>query len=71
LLANFRASLVETIPEGLAYRPSKVIHASTYDTWQKLLDVAEKSIEIASLYWTLKGSDVYPYPSANKVHIFF
>lgn len=66
---NCRASLVETIPEGLAYRPSKVIHASTYDTWQNLLDVAEKSIEIASLYWTLKGSDVYPYPSANKVYI--
>ncbi|XP_059484137.1 5'-3' exonuclease PLD3 isoform X2 [Neocloeon triangulifer] len=61
-----RASLVESIPEGLAYRPSEVIHSATYDTWQNLLQIAEKSIEIASLYWTLKGSDVYPYPSAHK-----
>ncbi|KAF4519232.1 hypothetical protein B566_EDAN009793 [Ephemera danica] len=59
-------SLVESIPEGLLYPDGAPSHASTYDTWMDLLGAAESSIEIASFYWSLRGSDLIPYPTADK-----
>ncbi|XP_052127030.1 phospholipase D Y-like, partial [Frankliniella occidentalis] len=39
---------------------------STYDVWNNLINISQSSIEIASLYWSLRGSDIYPHPSANE-----
>ncbi|XP_050292726.1 5'-3' exonuclease PLD3-like [Anthonomus grandis grandis] len=50
--------LVETIPEGLVFNDTNVKNFDTFWTWMDLINNAEKSIEIASLYWTLRGSDV-------------
>jgi len=61
-----RITLVESIPEGLVY-PEGSLQPSIYDSWLKLTDLAEKSIDIASFYWTLKGEDVIPHPSASEV----
>ena len=62
-----RISLVESIPIGLNYSKDAVIHTSTYLTWMDLVASAERSIEIASLYWTMKRQDVYPDDSAKEV----
>lgn len=61
-----RLSLVESIPEGLVFNDSSVSHASTFDVWLSLINNAQKSIDIASLYWTLRQSEVYPDPSSIK-----
>ncbi|XP_049939960.1 5'-3' exonuclease PLD3-like [Schistocerca serialis cubense] len=59
-----RFTLVESIPEGLTYPPGSTPHPSTYQTWMTMIENAENSIEIASFYWTLRGSDIYKHPSA-------
>lgn len=61
-----KLSLVESIPEGLIFNESVITHPSTYDTWAELISSSQKSIEIASLYWTLRQSEVYPDPSSIK-----
>ncbi|KAF7278284.1 hypothetical protein GWI33_008637 [Rhynchophorus ferrugineus] len=58
-------SLIESIPEGLIYNETAVF-PSTFDTWMDLIGSAQKSIEIASLYWTLRQSEVYPDPTSMK-----
>ena len=46
------------------------IHASHFDSWQNLLNIAEKSIDIGSFYWTLRGNDTgRVFPSSWKVGI--
>lgn len=62
----FSITLVESIPEGLVY-PNQTIQPSIFDSWLRLIDIAETSIDIASFYWSLKGEDVVPHPSAWKV----
>lgn len=61
-----RISLTESIPEGLSYPPEAPKFPSTYDVWNNLINISQSSIEIASLYWSLRGSDIYPHPSANE-----
>ncbi|XP_008200312.2 5'-3' exonuclease PLD3 isoform X2 [Tribolium castaneum] len=63
-------SLVESIPEGLTFNNS-IVHTSTFETWFNLIQSAESSIEIASFYWTLRQSEVYPDPSSVKGEIIF
>ena len=50
-------TLVESIPENLKFAAGSVRHQTIYDGWMRLLKVAEKSIDIASFYWTLRGVD--------------
>ncbi|KAJ3619506.1 hypothetical protein MTP99_005183 [Tenebrio molitor] len=64
-------SLVESIPEGLVYNDTPATHPSTFDTWFNLIVSAESTIEIASFYWTLRQSEVYPDPSSVKGEIIF
>ncbi|PSN30440.1 hypothetical protein C0J52_25520 [Blattella germanica] len=62
-----RFSLVESIPEGLIYPNGTKFHASTYDVWSDLINLAQHSIEIGSFYWTLRSNDVSPGdPSSQK-----
>lgn len=58
-------SLVETIPVGLNYNNNTAQHESTYDSWMDLIGMAQNTIEIASLYWTMLGDDVIPDHSAK------
>ncbi|XP_048516453.1 5'-3' exonuclease PLD3-like [Dendroctonus ponderosae] len=59
-------TLVESIPEGLIFNESSLVNPSTFDTWLNLINNAQQSIDIASLYWTLRQSEVYPDPSSIK-----
>ncbi len=63
---NCQFELVETIPSGMTY-PGFKSNPRISDRMQKLLLSAEKTIDIASSYWTLKSSDVKggPYPMAD------
>ncbi|XP_018571757.1 phospholipase D3 isoform X2 [Anoplophora glabripennis] len=61
-----KLSLTESIPEGLVYSNDSIIYPSTFDTWLGLINSAQESIDIASLYWTLRQSEVYPDPSSDK-----
>jgi len=58
---------VESIPEGLIYSEGP-IQPTIFDSWLKLIALAKSSIDIASFYWTLKGEDVIPHPSASQVY---
>ncbi|KAL3873113.1 hypothetical protein ACJMK2_036269 [Sinanodonta woodiana] len=51
-------SLVESIPENLTFHSGAPSHMSTYSGLQRLISLAEHSIEIASFYWTLLGDDI-------------
>ncbi|XP_037920584.1 5'-3' exonuclease PLD3-like isoform X2 [Hermetia illucens] len=59
-----RMQLVESIPEGLDYPDGSPKFPSTYEAWKTLIGLANKSIDIGSFYWTLRGSDVYNHSSA-------
>lgn len=59
-------SLVETIPIGLNYSNNTARHETIYDSWMDLIGMAQETIEIASLYWTMKGEDVFPDSSAKE-----
>lgn len=63
-------SLVESIPIGLNYSNSSVIHRGTYQTWKELIESAQSTIEIGSYYWTLRREDIYPDDSAKEVSSF-
>lgn len=58
-----RVQLVESIPEGLVFN-SSVEHLSTHAAWSQLIGLAEEEIHLAGMYWTLRGQDVFPSPSA-------
>ena len=60
------AHLTETIPYGVTY-PNATIHPSTVDEMMKLCLRAEKTLDIASFYWTLLSADVTPDPD-NTSH---
>lgn len=57
-----KVELVESIPQGLVFN-STVTHLTTFKAWQRLLELTESSLELAGMYWTLRGSDVYSDPS--------
>ncbi|XP_022911423.2 5'-3' exonuclease PLD3-like [Onthophagus taurus] len=59
-------SLVESIPDGVFYKNNSPIFPTTFDTWINLIENAQKSIEIGSFYWTLRGVDVIPHPTAKQ-----
>lgn len=61
-----RIQLVESIPEGLNYSDKYPKYMSTYEAWDNLLYAANKTIDIGSFYWTMRGSDVYNHSSAEK-----
>lgn len=56
--------LVESIPEGLNYPDGSPKFLSTFEAWGSLIALANKSIDIGSFYWSLRGSDVYNHSSA-------
>ncbi|KAL3275134.1 hypothetical protein HHI36_019904 [Cryptolaemus montrouzieri] len=59
-----KLQLIESIPEGLIFENSTIQNPSTYETWLQLINLAHQDIEIASYYWTLRQSEVYPDKSS-------
>ena len=50
---------MESIPEGLIFPNSSIPeNPSTYSVFVELLEKAESTLELASSYWSLRGSDV-------------
>lgn len=62
-------SLVETIPVGMNYSDEAPRHETIYDSWMDLIGMAQETIEIASLYWTMTREDVFPDDSAKEASI--
>uniref|UniRef100_T1J970 PLD phosphodiesterase domain-containing protein n=1 Tax=Strigamia maritima TaxID=126957 RepID=T1J970_STRMM len=60
---NCRLVILESIPEDLVYNNSTVENLPVFVSWLDLIRNAKKSIDIASSYWTLRGSDVWHDPS--------
>jgi phospholipase D3/4 len=58
--------IAETIPIGLTYN-SSIISYSTFDELISLISNAKQSIDIASFYWTLLGTDVMPKPDESSL----
>ena len=48
---------METIPTNLTYNGSgsSTPHLSTFDAWNILMNNANRTLNIASYYWTLRG----------------
>lgn len=51
----------------MSYPNNSTPYPSTFETWLNLIDSADQSIEIASFYWTLRKTEVYPDPSSSEV----
>lgn len=58
-------TLVESIPENLTYSNGSLPHPSTFTGISQLLDMAQDTIEIASFYWSMRGSDL-PSPDGSS-----
>ncbi|XP_067847775.1 5'-3' exonuclease PLD3 isoform X5 [Heptranchias perlo] len=50
--------LTESVPDGLVYEVNATKYQSTYNSWINLINMASSSLDIASFYWTLTGSDI-------------
>ncbi|KAF8795924.1 5'-3' exonuclease PLD3 like protein [Argiope bruennichi] len=53
-------TLVESIPENLTFAEGEPSHTSVFESWSQLISLAERSIDIATFYSTLKGQDIQP-----------
>ncbi|XP_015908703.1 5'-3' exonuclease PLD3 isoform X2 [Parasteatoda tepidariorum] len=53
-------TLLESIPENLTFAAGETIHVSVFESWSQLISLAERSIDIATFYSTLKGQDIQP-----------
>lgn len=70
-MSIFRIQLLESIPEGLEYPEGSPSFMSTYDAWQRLINISTSSIDIGALYWTLRSDEVANHSSsANGEQIF-
>ncbi|XP_075230962.1 5'-3' exonuclease PLD3-like isoform X2 [Lycorma delicatula] len=73
--SSCRFTLVESIPQGMSYRNGSTPFPSTFKVWSDMIKEANKSLEIASYYWTLRDKDVhshyfredgYKYPGSDE-----
>ncbi|CAB1324827.1 unnamed protein product [Coregonus sp. 'balchen'] len=56
--SDCRVSLVESVPEGLFYPPDSSSLPSISETWTNLLTRANRSVDIAAFYFTLRDTDL-------------
>lgn len=47
----------------MVYPSNTPKHSSTFETWKKLINIAEHSIEIGSFYWSLRKWNQFPNES--------
>ena len=50
-------TLVESVPQNVEFPAGSITNPSIYSGWKYLLQIAKEEINIASFYWTLRGSD--------------
>ncbi|XP_015206154.1 5'-3' exonuclease PLD4 isoform X1 [Lepisosteus oculatus] len=50
--------LVETIPLDMKYEGNSTFGQPLYKAWTDLLNMATRSIDVASFYWSLTGEDI-------------
>ncbi|XP_043930294.1 5'-3' exonuclease PLD4 [Protopterus annectens] len=62
-----RFVLVESIPLGMAFGPEATTYKPLYQAWTDLLQLANKSMHIASFYWTLTGKDIGINDSSSRL----
>lgn len=55
---------MESIPEGLVYPDGSPTFQSTYKAWNRLIALANKTLDIGAFYFTLRGADFYNHSSA-------
>ncbi|XP_054168605.1 5'-3' exonuclease PLD3-like [Oppia nitens] len=60
------ANLVETIPIGLTYN-SSITTKDTFKEMIALISSATTTLDIASFYWSLLGTDVMPHPDNSSI----
>lgn len=60
-----RFDVTESIPIGVTFKNGPVYN-STYNEIKSLIQNAQRTIDIASFYWTLKGTDVMPNPDSSS-----
>lgn len=63
---------MESIPENLTFAEGEPTHMSVFESWSQLIGLAERSIDIATFYSTLKGQDIQPVdpdPSSWQVSL--
>lgn len=63
-LSTCSVQLVESLPEGLVFNTSVPGTVSTYSAWSQLISLAREQVHLAGMYWTLRGQDIHPHPSA-------
>lgn len=56
----YSITLVESIPENLTFAEGQPTHTTVFEGWSQLIGLAERSIDIAAFYSTLKGQDIQP-----------
>lgn len=59
-------TLVESIPENLTYKNGELVHLSTFAGIKQILALANETIEIASFYWTMLGTDLSVQDPSSK-----
>lgn len=63
---NCTVTLVESIPEDVTFPNGSIVNPSIYSGWMDLLEIAEREIDIASFYWTMRGSDTNTTDASTK-----
>ncbi|XP_041353622.1 5'-3' exonuclease PLD3-like [Gigantopelta aegis] len=58
-------TLVESIPENLTYPKTSTMHISTFHALRNVLLGANKTVDIASFYWSLRGADTTFHDSSD------
>ncbi|CAM9881324.1 5'-3' exonuclease PLD3-like isoform X1 [Lampetra fluviatilis] len=52
------ASLMESVPDGMAYGPNASMLQPLHPGWTRLARSAQRTLQVASFFWTLTASDL-------------
>lgn len=66
IVRNCTVTLVESIPEDVTFPNGSIVNPTIYSGWMDLLKIAKKEIDIASFYWTMRGSDTNTTDASTK-----
>lgn len=66
VVPNCTVTLVESIPEDVTFPNGSIVNPTIYSGWMDLLKIAKKEIDIASFYWTMRGSDTNTTDASTK-----
>ncbi|XP_071489186.1 5'-3' exonuclease PLD3-like [Diadema antillarum] len=58
--------LAESMPWNLTFQAKSPYYQSTFSVWKRLISSARDTVDISSMYWTLRGEDVFNDTSAQE-----